>query len=112
MENLLEYLSRIYRYRFSLSSEKALQAEVHKILPEFQREYRLDEQSVVDLFNDGIAMEIKIKGGAKAIYKQCERYCMIDEVKILVLVTNKSMGFPPEINGKPCYVINLGRGWL
>lgn len=107
-----EVLSCLSKYRFSLSSEKTLQAEIHKLIPEFSREYKLDEESVVDFFKDGIAVEVKIKGVAKAIYRQCERYCHVDQVKVLILVTNKSMGFPKEINGKPCYVLNLGRGWL
>lgn len=48
----------------------------------------------------------------KKIYKQCERYANFDQVKQLVLITNRSMGFPETINNKPCYVINIGRAWL
>lgn len=80
------------------------------IMPE---EYVLDPKNRVDFFLDGTAIEVKInKGAAKSIYKQCERYCQFDEVKNLILVTNRPMGFPKEINGKPCYVISLGKGWL
>lgn len=100
------------RYRFTLTSESELQKEIGTILPQAVREYRLDAKNRLDFFLEGIAIEVKIKGGAKDIYKQCERYCAFDEVRSLILITNRSMGFPPEINGKPCYVLKLGRSWL
>ena len=103
--------------RFPLDKEKLTQAVIESRFFEngivsYNREYRLDTENIPDFFIDGIAIEIKIKGNAKKIYRQCERYCKFDEVKQLILVTNKSMGFPKEINGKPCYFINLGKAWL
>lgn len=77
-----------------------------------EREYRLDNKNIVDFFVDGIAIEVKIKGSKKDIYRQCERYCQFDEVKSLILVTSKSMGFPEEINGKSCYYFSLGMNLL
>ena len=98
--------------RFSLINEKELQAEIAKLLPAFNREHRLDARNITDFFLDGLALEVKITGTAKSIYKQCERYCKFSDVTSLLLVTNRSMGFPKEINGKPCYVFKLGNGWL
>ncbi len=103
-------------YRFPLEKEKETQAAIEKRFEEngiqYSREHHLDPVNIPDFFIDGTAIEIKIKGNAKSIYKQCERYCQFDEVKSLILVTNRSMGFPKEINGKPCYFINLGKAWL
>jgi len=103
--------------RFSLNREKDLQREVAEALSAqgipFEREYQLDDHSTVDFFiNDSIALEIKIKGSAKSIYRQCEKYCKIDKVEELILLTNKSMGFPEEILGKPCYLVSPGKAWL
>lgn len=102
--------------RFSVQNEKETQAEIadtlHRHNIKFSREHRLNEQSIPDFFIDGIVLEVKIKGNSKQIYRQCERYCQIEEVKSLILVTNRSMGFPKEINNKPCYILQLGKSWL
>jgi len=107
---------KILSSRFPLEVEKETQAAIEQKFKdngiEYSREHKLDQNNIPDFFIDGTAIEIKIKGNAKSIYKQCERYCQFDEVKSLILVTNRSMGFPKEINGKPCYFINLGKAWL
>jgi hypothetical protein len=113
IEEIIKLLSR---YKFPLSNEKELQANIfNTMLPTWKdvvREYPLNNKNVVDLYLQGIAIEVKIHANAKSIYKQCVRYCEFDSVKQLILVTNRSMGFPKEINGKPCYVINIGKAWL
>lgn len=113
LQKVIEILSS---YRYPLNDEKSLQSAIEKKIVEsgivFNREYRLDSKNIPDFFIDGIAIEVKLKGVAKNIYKQCERYSKFDEVKQIILVTNRSMGFPKELNGKPCYVIKLGNAWL
>lgn len=76
------------------------------------REYRIAKDIIPDFFQDGIAMEVKIKGSARSIYAQCKRYCAHERVRALILVTSRNMGFPAMINGKPCYYINLSEAWL
>lgn len=102
--------------RMDLSSEVLLKRDMADIFKrhgfKFQAEYVLDKANRPDFYYDGVAIEVKIKGAAKSIYKQCERYCQFETVRALILVTNKAMGFPKEISGKPCYVVNVGRGWL
>lgn len=112
----LDLINTLTRSRMDLSSEKRLQSEMEIVFNnagiKFQREHRLDKTSVVDFFIDGMAVEVKIKGSAKNIYRQLERYAAFQEVKAIVLVTRKTMGLPPDIQGKPCYVISLGAAWL
>lgn len=102
--------------RFSTQNEKETQSQIEDVLKrnniDFKREHRLSPESIPDFFIDGIAIEVKIKGNAMQIYKQCERYSKFDEVKQLILITNRSMGFPAELNNKPCYVMKLGNSWL
>lgn len=110
-------LKILYSHRFPLVVEKETQFSIEQKLVEngvpYIREHKLDEQNIPDFFIDGsIAVEVKVKGTAKQIYRQCERYCQFDEVRKLILVTNRSMGFPQQINGKDCYMINLGKAWL
>lgn len=111
---IIKFLSQ---YRLSFLDEKDLQRQIEEHLIaggiSHTREARLDDSNIVDFLIAGnIAMEIKIKGSRREIYKQCERYCSFDNVSQLILVTNRSMGFPKEINRKPCYVMALGKAWL
>jgi len=110
-------------HRFSLSCEKTLQAEIGKILTAagvgYESEVSLSDpvysppsKDCIDFMAGGVGMEVKIKGAAMAIFRQCERYCRYPEVKELILITNKSMGFPHEIFGKRTYLLSLGKRWL
>lgn len=111
-----QIISILSSHRFPLEKEKETQAEIEKKFIQngikFSREHHLDPDNIPDFFIDGIAIEVKIKGNARSIYRQCERYCQFNGVKVFILVTGRSMGFPPAINGKPCYVVNLGKAWL
>lgn len=100
--------------KFNLQDELELQREMREALRWFspKQSYPLNKSDIIDFFIDGIGIEVKIKGGRKKIYSQCERYCKHDQIKTLILATNRAIGFPNEINGKPCYVVNLGKGWL
>ena len=109
VQTLFEYLKG---QKLPLQSEAELQKAILKFLPEAQPEYRLDPKSRIDFFVNGIGIEVKIKGQARAIYKQCERYCGFDQIQALVIVTNRSMGFPKEMCGKPIFVFKLGTAWL
>ncbi len=114
IEKVLHILSST---RFDLNREKVSQDQVadalHKHNIGFHREYRLDDNNIPDFFIlEGIAVEVKIKGNAKNIYKQCERYCGFEVVNSLILLTNRSMGFPTDLKGKPTYLVNMGKAWL
>lgn len=111
---IFDVIKVISNGKFNLQDELELQKQMLQALSVFNpiQSHPLSKADIIDFFIDGIGIEVKIKGGRKAIYKQCERYCKHDEVKALILATNRAIGFPPEINGKPCYVVNLGKGWL
>lgn len=111
-------LGAISTKRLPLSDEKSLQLEIAQCLQAagltFLKEHPLDEHNRPDfLFTSaGVAIEVKIKGSARDILSQCVRYASFDQVKAVLLITNRSMGFPKEINGKPAYYFKLGRAWL
>lgn len=108
----------IRKKRFAnLQEEKPLQQEVAELLTSnnvtFEREFRHDAENIFDFLVDGIVIEIKIKGQQKrGIYYQLERYSKLETCHSIILLTNIAMGFPSELNGKPCYIINLGKAWL
>lgn len=105
--------------RFTLSSEKQTQAEVFEVLrekfgEETQREVRLAPGDVIDFLLRGIGVEVKLKSGMSAteIYRQLERYAKHEAVHALVLLTNRAMGLPCQIGGKPAFYVSLGGAWL
>ena len=103
--------------RLPLNSEKELQDEIEKEFIKnrviYDREYRLDNKNIIDfIVNKDIGIEVKIKASAKSIYRQCERYCGFNTINKLIVITNRSLGFPEEINKKACYIINIGQNWL
>lgn len=102
--------------RFSVFNEKVVQAEINELLTgkfEFVREKKLAHDSIIDFFISGeIGIEVKIEGGKKKIYRQCERYCGFAEIKGLILVTARTMNLPKWISGKPCIIINISHAWL
>jgi hypothetical protein len=114
------------RYRLPLSDEKALQSAIADMLAlekvPFQREVRLSEKDIVDFMvgegallqplGQACAIEVKIGGARRAIFRQVERYCAHPQVSEIVLATNMPMALPWEINGKRTAIAHLGRGWL
>lgn len=110
-------LSLISKARLTLNNEKKLQAELKQLLSEsfpgqVEDEKRLDQKNIIDFFIQGIGIEVKVKGTRKEIYKQCVRYAQFPEIKSIILITGVTTGFPEEINGKSCYILNLSRAWL
>jgi hypothetical protein len=112
---ITQIIQTIKNSKFPLHDEKELQAAINEklnIFPGKIREFELSKSSVVDFFINGIAIEVKIKQSARSIYRQCQKYCKHESVKSLILITNRTMGFPDTIEDKPCYLIILGKAWL
>jgi hypothetical protein len=104
--------------RLPLHDEKSTQAAIDRVFTAagiaFEREKRLDSGSIVDFLIAGvIAVEIKLNAaGGRDIYRQLRRYARFPQIGELVLVTNRAMGLPAAIEGKPVAVVSLGRAWL
>jgi len=111
-----QIVSILSSVRIPLHSESIAQATIAGVLGmakiTWDREVKLDSKNRIDLMVGDIGIEVKLKGNAKSIYKQCERYCQFERVQNLILVTNRTIGFPPTINNKPCFLVILGRSWL
>lgn len=113
----IERIFSAIKYKnYTLSNEKKVQIQ---LLSHFKsagldakREVHLSNDSIIDFMIGDIGIEVKVKGAAFGILKQCERYCEFDQVKCLLLISAKFIGFPEEINGKPCYFFSLSRSML
>jgi len=111
-----EIIGILAKYRFDTSCEATLQAQIENVLQEsgieYQREVHLSLRDRIDFLVHGIGIEVKITGSAKAIFRQCQKYCTYDQIESFILVSGRSMGLPETIEGKPCYYHNLGQSWL
>lgn len=104
-------------YRFTLENEKALQLQIEQALTAqrivHSREHFLDEHNIIDfLAGDGVGIEVKIKGSKRDIYAQILRYSNFQEIRSVLLVTNKSFGSPLLFENKRLMILNLGQAWL
>ena len=75
-------------------------------------EYRLAPRRRIDFFLEGVGVEIK-KGrpNARELLKQVERYLACDELKEIVVVTQKDTPLPAYVLGKRVTCISLDRLW-
>jgi len=100
--------------RFPLTTEKTLQSAIAAALTAagipFVREHRFSPEDVVDFWCAPVAIEVKIQGPKRAIYRQCERYCRHADVEALILATTVPLNLDRLV--KPAAVVNLGRAWL
>lgn len=80
---------------------------------EYKKEYRLGQRNRIDfLVNGTIGIEIKKGKPDKAqVVKQLERYTSFDEVKAVILVVERNVNIPDEVNGKKCILFGLNRLW-
>ena len=78
----------------------------------FAHEVSLAPRCRIDLMCGGVGIEIKRGRVERAkVLRQLTRYAACDRVAGLILVTEKSLGMPREIGGKPVRVVCLNRLW-
>lgn len=61
---------------------------------------------------ESIVVELKIKGAALSVYRQCERYAAHESVTAIILLTGRAMTLPETISAKPTLVVHMGAAWL
>lgn len=103
--------------RFSLTNEKAAQAEIADHLTEcgiaFTREHRLDDKNIIDFLIGGhIGVEVKLRYPRLQIRRQLARYAAFDAIHVLILASNTALALPASINGKALINVSLGKAWL
>ena len=78
----------------------------------FAPEVSLAPRCRIDLMCGGVGVEIKRGRVERAkVLRQLTRYAACEQVAGLSLVTEKSLGLPREIGGKPVRVVCLNRLW-
>src|SRR3546814_15305462 len=111
----LAKLAKMLRFgNFRLGHETLLQEDVEALFERnsvgFRREFILGPGERVDfLVGDRIAVELKVKCSPRVMMRQLQRYAAHDKVQAIILVTATVTSMPDSMNGKPVYVVNLGR---
>lgn len=102
--------------RLSCSSEAKLQKSIDDALTArgvpFDREAILGPGERIDFLAGRVGVEAKARYAKRATFRQLERYALHDTVDALILVTGTAMGLPPTLNGKPLYIVSVGRTFL
>ena len=79
---------------------------------EHRREYTFGPRCRADIWVQGIAIEVKKQRPARAaLLAQVQRYSDQSDLSGLIVVLEKSIHLPKEINGKPVAVLSLNSLW-
>jgi hypothetical protein len=114
IENVLSALSKIRLNR--VDEESFIHKEIQRALTlegiKYEHEYKLISHKRFDFWIDGIVLEVKKrKPGKLALLKQLDRYTKSEGVKAIIIVLEKSINLPKELNGKPLIVFSLNANW-
>ncbi|KAB7783461.1 hypothetical protein [Methylorubrum populi] len=101
--------------RMRCSTEQALQDDIEIVLAaagaSYTREHYLGAATGrIDFMVGNTGLEIKVKGGARNIHRQCVRYCDHPSIDALVLATTRAVSLPHL--SKPVFILDLSRAWL
>jgi len=77
-----------------------------------RREFTFGHRCRADIWTQGIAIEVKKQRPARAaIHAQVQRYAEQSALRGLIVVLERSIHLPNEINGKPVAVLSLNSLW-
>ena len=97
-----------------------VEAELHQqIITQFNRmeipyrhEMTIGKLGRIDFWVDGIGIEVKKgKPNIKMLINQLTQYSHSEQIKQLIVVSQKKLNLPTSINNKPVYVVALDSMW-
>ncbi|MCG8400084.1 MAG: hypothetical protein MJA84_00640 [Firmicutes bacterium] len=79
----------------------------------FSKEHRLGPRNRIDFLTaGGVGIEVKKgKPYKRQVIGQLNRYAENPEITVIVLVVERNLDIPKEINGKPCFSFGLNKLW-
>lgn len=115
MEQVIAALKRMRTH--VIINEFILQRSIAKELDNagisYKSEFLLGSKNRIDFLTDsGIGIEAKKgKPNEQLVFKQLTRYAEFEQIKGLILVIERYMDLPDQINGKPIVSIGLRKLW-
>lgn len=78
----------------------------------FIHEYKVCTGKRFDFWINGIVLEVKKRKPTKAsLLSQLDRYTKVRKVKAVIVVLEKNIDIPKEINNKPIFIKSLNENW-
>lgn len=109
--NSIVYTLRRSAFRFSNETElqEGIAIALGRAGIQHRREVVLTKRDRIDFLVDDIGIEVKVDGSITLLTRQLYRYAKLPEVSSLVVVVTRMRlaNLPPEINGKPVFVVRV-----
>lgn len=111
---ILDVLSTIHVS--NTTNETQIHNEIKKTFQDrgikFIHEYKILTRKRFDFWINGIVLEVKKRKPTKiSLLNQLDRYTKVPEVKAIIVVLEKSIDLPKELNEKPIFVKSLNQNW-
>ncbi len=90
----------------------SVQARLESVGLPFQKEFIFAPRCRADLWLDGLVIELKKQRPARAdVLNQLTRYARSGVVRGIILVLERHVPIPAEVEGVPCAVVSLNSQW-
>ena len=104
----------LYRYSCEIDLQDRMQEVLEGAGYAVGRERILDSRSRIDLWLDGIVVEVKVDGSLSSALRQIGRYMKHPDVRGIVLASterwaSQPLSHPPEWGGKPFVMFRVRR---
>jgi hypothetical protein len=117
MQNIFDIINALSQVRISSRlDEDKIHLEIMRIFDicniKYQHEYDLIPHKRFDFWLDGVVIEVKKEKPSKiTLLNQLNRYTKIDEIKAIIVVLEKTMDLPKQLNNKPIFTCSLNINW-
>lgn len=116
--DVTELVGALRGARYRVGSEALLQHDIGETLKSlvgisgYEAEARIGPGDRIDFLVGTIGIEAKVKYPRRKIWRQLDRYTGREAITSLILITGTAIGLPAAMNGKPLYLVSLGRASL
>ena len=117
MPSIARILNALLRVRISSRlDEDKIHLEIMRVFDrngiQYKHEFKLIPHKRFDFWIDGIVVEVKKEKPSKiTLLNQLNRYTKEERVKAIIVVLEKSMVLPKNLNGKPIFCVSLNINW-
>lgn len=100
----------------SILNENEIHEEIKKALLEhgikYKHEYKMLTRKRFDFWINGIVLEVKKSKPSKiTLLNQLDRYTKVPSVRAVIVILEKNINIPNQLNGKPIILKSLNENW-
>lgn len=113
--NIAEVLRALHGARLPAHDEKALQQALADRFDKagivYTREAKV-EGGIIDFRCGAVGVEVKIKGGKRAIWRQVQRYAETPGMDAILVIAGMPLALPGKAGAVDVVVHEIGGAWL